>query len=273
MAKTQTAEVLLKYSVDSASANRVRQSFAELEYGLSDLRSELTGMGSSAQAGIANLRTRFVQGEQSVVAMQDEVEQLRRELLRLDDVTVTPTVDVQDASGVSVKGNSALNTVDRFGRFGGQISGAFGASGSVGNAIGLIGDVADSFGTLGVVGGVAALAVGALSIAVNDLKESAEKAAAAAQAQIEGSRAAAAQSTDNIFTRLARFQEIIGQVKFEEQQIAAREAEIAANDANFAMAQMSNAMGLPTDDWLLCERSNGTSVLMNQKTGVVAWTL
>lgn len=31
--------------------------------------------------------------------------------------------------------------------------------------------------------------------------------------------------------------------------------------------------GLPTDDWLLCERSNGTSVLLNQKTGVVAWTL
>src|SRR5574343_120829 len=121
MAKTQTAEVLLKYSVDSASANRVRQSFAELEYGLSDLRTELTGVGSSAQAGLANLRTRFVQGEQSVVAMQDEVEELRRDLLKLDDVTVTPTVAVQQTGGSGAGLVGGLNTLDQIGRIGTQV--------------------------------------------------------------------------------------------------------------------------------------------------------
>lgn len=30
---------------------------------------------------------------------------------------------------------------------------------------------------------------------------------------------------------------------------------------------------LPVDVWLLCEQRNGATVLLNQKTGVVAWTL
>lgn len=158
MAKTQTAEVLLKYSVDSASANRVRQSFAELEYGLSDLRSELTGMGSSAQAGIANLRARFGQGETAIVSMQDEVEELRRDLLALDDVNVTPKVNMPGGGGAD-----GLATVDRFGRFGTQFAGAFGASGSVGNVVGFIGDVADSLVTLGPAGGAAAVGIGFVS--------------------------------------------------------------------------------------------------------------
>lgn len=162
----RTADVLLKFQVDTASVNRVRASFTNLETELDDLRASLTGVGTAAQQGVNGLRQRFAQGEQSVESMQNEVEQLRAELLRLDDVKVTPTVEVQDGSGSGIRGNSALNTVDRFGRFGTQIAGGFGNSG-LGNAVGLIGDVADSFGTLGVAGGAAALAVGGLSLAIN----------------------------------------------------------------------------------------------------------
>lgn len=168
MAKTQTAEVLLKYSVDSASANRVRQSFAELEYGLSDLRTELTGMGSSAQAGIANLRTRFVQGEQSVVAMQDEVEELRRDLLKLDDVTVTPTVAVQQTGGGGAGLVGGLNTLDQIGRIGTQVGGGLGASG-LGNSVNLIGDIAGAAATMNPLLIGSAAAIGAVSLVTMDL--------------------------------------------------------------------------------------------------------
>jgi len=163
MVDKRKAEIVLSYQVDTASANRVRQSFQVLEFELGDLRAELTGMGTSAQQGITGLRQRFAQGEQSVVEMQNEVEELRRDLLALDNVTVTPTVDVQDASGTGIRNNNALNTVDRFGRFGTQIAGGFGNSG-LGNIVGLVGDVADSFSTLGVVGGAAALSIGAVSL-------------------------------------------------------------------------------------------------------------
>ena len=175
MAKTQTAEVLLKYSVDSASANRVRQSFAELEYGLSDLRSELTGMGSSAQAGIANLRTRFVQGEQSVVAMQDEVEELRRDLLALGDVEVTPSVNVQGGGGIV----GGLNTVDQIGRIGTQIGGGLGAS-ALGNSVNLIGDVAGAAATLNPVLIASTVAIGAVSLVTLELTRAYEEARRAA---------------------------------------------------------------------------------------------
>ena len=168
MAKTQTAEVLLKYSVDSASANRVRQSFAELEYGLSDLRSELTGMGSSAQAGIANLRTRFVQGEQSVVAMQDEVEELRRELLALGDVEVTPSVNVQQTGGSGAGLVGGLNTLDQIGRIGTQVGGGLGASG-LGNSVNLIGDIAGAAATMNPLLIGSAAAIGAVSLVTMEL--------------------------------------------------------------------------------------------------------
>jgi hypothetical protein len=240
----RTADVLLRWQVDTASVNRVRASFTGLENELDDLRAELTGVGTAAQQGVNGLRQRFAQGEQSVESMQDEVEQLRRELLALDDVKVTPTVDVQTTGGGGgVKGNAALNTVDRFGRFGTQISGAFGQAGGIGNAIGLVGDVADSFGTLGIAGGAAALAVGVVAIALNDLKASAERAAEAARAQIEGSRAAQGLEGAPRGDIEARRQAILSQIAFEEQSVAAREAEIAANDAYFASVQASNTIG------------------------------
>lgn len=254
MAKTQTAEVLLKYSVDSASANRVRQSFAELEYGLSDLRTELTGVGSSAQAGLANLRTRFVQGEQSVVAMQDEVEELRRELLALDDVKVTPVVDVQDGGGISVRGNSALNTVDRFGRFGTQISGAFGQAGGLGNVIGLVGDVADSFGTLGVAGGAAALGVGAVSIALAKFTADAEAAGARIKNIIAGESAGERlAATASLAEQEARRAEILRDLNLAQQQLTERQTELLQYTNSLGVAQAGVATGLAEMNIILGE--------------------
>lgn len=237
MAKTQTAEVLLKYSVDSASANRVRQSFAELEYGLSDLRTELTGVGSSAQAGLANLRTRFVQGEQSVVAMQDEVEELRRELLALGDVEVTPSVNVRGGGG-----GDGLATVDRFGRFGTQFAGAFGASGTVGNVVGFVGDLADSVGTLGVAGGVSAVAIGAVSLALAGLTAQAEETARRLSTLTEGEAAGEELiAFGTLNDQIARRGEIIRTVALYEAQLAEREQERADLLAGMTAEQAANA--------------------------------
>ena len=238
----RTAEILLKYTVDTASANRVRQSFTALEYELGDLRAELLGVGTSAQQGVTNLRQRFAQGETAIESMQGEVEQLRRDLLALDNVTVTPTVEVAGAGGSGIRGNAALNTVDRFGRFGTQVSGAFGQAGGLGNAVGLIGDVADSFGTLGVMGGVATVAMGAVSLALKDI---ADRAAAAAEAQtrlIEGERAGEAQASDEVQARIDRIAEIIELVKVEQASIEERRQEIIDLQTQYA-----NAVGLNGD--------------------------
>jgi hypothetical protein len=239
---SRTAEVLLKWRVDSASVNQVRARFNELDMEINDLRANLTGVGTSAQRGVISLRDQFARGETSVVDMQNEVEQLRRELLSLDDVKVTPTVDVQNASGGGIKDNTALNTVDRFGRFGTQISGAFGQASGLGNVVGLVGDVADSFSTLGVAGGAAALAVGGLSIVINELNRISAEAAAAEKRRLEGTIAAEQQTDLPLAARADRLKEIINLVAQGEASIAARQEEIAALEAqlynpNFAGTQ------------------------------------
>lgn len=180
MAKSQTAEILLKYTIDNASANRVRQSFATLDYELSDLRAELTGMGTSAQQGVSALRSRFAQGETAINSMQDEVEELRRDLLALDDVTVTPNVDVQTTGGGRAGGVvGGLNTLDQIGRIGTQVGGGLGAS-ALGNSVNLIGDVAGAAATMNPVLIGSAAAIGAVSLitmeltrAYNDAREAA----------------------------------------------------------------------------------------------------
>ena len=263
MAKTQTAEVLLKYSVDSASANRVRQSFAELEYGLSDLRSELTGMGSSAQAGIANLRTRFVQGEQSVVAMQDEVEELRRDLLALGDVEVTPSVNVRGGGG------DGLATVDRFGRFGTQFAGAFGASGTVGNVVGFVGDLADSVGTLGVAGGVSAVAIGAVSLALAGLTAQAEETARRLSTLTEGEAAGEELiAFGTLNDQIARRGEIIRTVALYEAQLAEREQERADLLAGMTAEQAANAQRAAEWNIILGEDAAAVEHYDNAITGL-----
>jgi hypothetical protein len=235
----RTADVILRYQVDSASVNRVRASFTAMDNELSDLRAELTGVGTAAQQGVNGLRQRFAQGEASVESMQDEVEQLRRELLRLDDVKVTPQVDVQ-SGGASIKGNQSLNTLDRFGRFGTQISGGFGNSG-LGNVVGLVGDVADSFGTLGVAGGAAALAVGGLALAINELKRIADEAKASEAARLAGEVAGEALAGSPAAALKARAQDLIDQITANDEALAERRQEIADLQAQSLSADLVQA--------------------------------
>ncbi len=172
MAKSQTAEVLLQWRVDTASVNRVRASFANMETELGDLRAELTDVGTAAQQGVSGLRQRFAQGETAINSMQDEVEQLRAELLRLDDVTVTPTVDVQRTGAGSAGGSSGLvgglTTLDQIGRIGTQVGGGLGAT-ALGNSVNLIGDVAGAAATMNPILIGSAAAIGAVSVITTEL--------------------------------------------------------------------------------------------------------
>jgi hypothetical protein len=238
---SRTAEVLLKWRVDSASVNQVRARFNELDMEINDLRANLTGVGTSAQRGVISLRDQFARGETSVVDMQNEVEQLRRELLSLDDVKVTPTVDVQNGTGTSIKGNQSLNTIDRFGRFGTQITGAFGQAGGLGNVVGLVGDVADSFGTLGVAGGAAALAMGGLALVIGDLQKRAEAAKNAEAARLAGEIAGEAQAGSSPQALKARAQELIAQITASENALAERRQEIVDLEEQYRYADITRA--------------------------------
>lgn len=214
----RTADVLLRYSVDTASVNRVRTSFVTLENGLDDLRAELTGVGTSAQRGVTALRQQFDRGEASIASMSSEVDELRRELLALDDVKVSPSVSV-------ARQGNGLETVDRLGTIGSQIAGGFGNS-ALGNVTGLVGDVAGSFATLGLAGGAAALAVGGVSLALGELQRVSDAANEATRLRLEGERAGEAQAADPVAARVARINDIIALIAAEEASIAERQAEI-----------------------------------------------
>lgn len=225
MAKSdKTANILLKYSVDSASANRVRQSFTALEYELDDLRAELLGVGTSAQQGVTNLRQRFAQGETAIESMQGEVEQLRRDLLALDNVTVTPTVEVAGAGGSGVAG---LDTVDQLGRIGSQIGGGLGGvGGEVGNVVNLVGDLAGAVGTMNPLLIAGAAAIGGVSLALSELKRYSDAAAEATQLELEGRQAAESQIDISPLDKIDRINAIIAEVAAAETNIATRQAEI-----------------------------------------------
>jgi hypothetical protein len=222
----RTADVILRYQVDSASVNRVRASFTAMDNELDDLRASLTGVGTAAQQGVNGLRTRFAQGAASVESMQDEVEQLRRELLRLDDLKVTPTVDVQRAGGGSIRGGGGLEAADRVGTIGSQIAGGFGNS-ELGNVVGLVGDAANSLTTLGVAGGAAALAVGGLSLAINELKRIADEAKASEAARLQGEIAGEALAGSPAAALKARTLELINQITANDEALAERRQEIS----------------------------------------------
>ena len=237
MATTKTAEVLLKYKVDASSANRVSDSFEDLIAEINELNAELTKIGRASSTGVAGITRELPKAESGIVALQDEVIRLRKELLALDDVDVSPTVTVQSGAGrIGGGGVGALNTVDRFGAIGSQIGSGLG-NGAVGGAAGLIGDVAGSIATLNPFLIAGAVAIGGVSLAMQDLTNKADAARAAAEAQIAGSEAAIAQTGASFTQQQARIDAIISTIAAAEERIDRRKAEIAQNDAIFAEAR------------------------------------
>lgn len=241
MADKRTAEVLLRYKVDQASVNQVSNNLEDLIGEIDDLQSQLRAVGRDGASGLSGLTRELPRAETGIEALQDEVVRLRKELLSLDDVKVTPVVDVQSADGTSIKGNSTLNTVDRFGRFGTQISGAFGQAGGLGNVVGLVGDVADSFGTLGVAGGAAALAIGGLSIAINELQRIADAAKSAEEARLAGQRAGEELAGSPLQVIADRAKELSNQIAANEEAIADRRQQISNLQAQYAGADLARA--------------------------------
>ena len=125
MATTKTAEVLLKYKVDASSANRVSDSFEELISEINDLNAELTKIGRASSTGVAGITRELPKAESGIVALQDEVIRLRKELLSLDNVDVSPTVTVQSRTGGGGL-QAGLGAVDQLGRVGSQVGGGLG---------------------------------------------------------------------------------------------------------------------------------------------------
>ena len=169
MATTKTAEVLLKYKVDASSANRVSDSFEDLIAEITDLNSELARLGRASATGVGGITRELPKAESGIVALQDEVIRLRKELISLDNVNVTPTVTVQSAGAGGATG--ALDTVDQLGRIGSQIGGGLGGGGGeVGNVVNLVGDVAGAVATMNPFLIAGAAAIGGVSLALGELK-------------------------------------------------------------------------------------------------------
>lgn len=180
---TKTATVLLKYSVDASSANRVSNSFEDLIAEISDLNAELAKVGRASATGVAGITRELPKAESGIQALQDEVIRLRKELLALDDVNVSPTVTVETVGG-SANGVSgvagAFSSFDRIGSIGSQIGSGLG-NGAIANVAGLFGDISGAASTLNPLLIGATAAIGAVSIITSELTrayEEAQKAAA-----------------------------------------------------------------------------------------------
>lgn len=224
MARNNEANVILKYDIDNAGVNRVRASFQTMEYELEDMRANLTGVGSDAQRGVNALRQAFDRGEASVTGMQNEVEQLRAELLQLDNVSVSPTVTLQSTGGAITGG---LNTVNQLGTIGSQIGGGLGGvGGQVGNIVNLFGDIAGAASTMNPALIAGAAAIGGVSLALGELKRYSDEAAEATRLELEGRQAAEAQADLSSLEKIDRINAIIDEVAAAEANIAARQATI-----------------------------------------------
>lgn len=228
MANQRVSEVLLRYKVDQASVNRVSSSFEELVTEIDSLNAELRAVGRDSSGGIGGLTRELPKAESGIESLQAEVVRLRKELLALDDVNVSPTVTVQGGGGVA----NGLGVVDQLGRVGSQIGGGLGGvGGQVGNAVNLVGDLAGAVSTLNPFLITGAVAIGGVSLAMSHLKEQSDAAREAAEARIAAEEAAIALSGSSLETRRARINQLESEMDAKRDFIYRRTLEIADIEA------------------------------------------
>lgn len=167
------------YEIDRSSVQQViigNQAIRQSVEGVKDVLGEV----SPATAAATNmLMTRFKYAGTEVEDVAAEVEQLRAELLALDDVQVEPDIRLPDVPNQTAQRNRQSNqrggvdTVDRLGSIGSQIFSGLG-QGELANVAGLVGDVAGAAGALGPLGIAAAALAPVIGLVTTEINKNTE---------------------------------------------------------------------------------------------------
>lgn len=136
------ARTVVGYTVDRASINQVIGGNKAVMQSIEDVRDILGDLNPVTQASVGMLMTRFKLVGQELRDEINIVEDLRAELLHLDDVVVEPEIRVKQTNMGGGRGISG--SIDDTTRIGSQILSGLG-QGEAANALGLVNDVADSF--------------------------------------------------------------------------------------------------------------------------------
>ncbi len=174
MAERQTRTVV-GYAVDRASINQVVVGNQAIRQSIEGVRDVLGDLNPATAASVNMLNTRFDALGRNLQDDMRIVEDLRAELLALDDVVVEPEVRVQQStSSRGGRNNSGIETTDRLGSIGSQIFSGLG-QGQLANAAGLVGDIAGAAGALGPLGIAAAALAPAIAVVTNEITKNTEK--------------------------------------------------------------------------------------------------
>lgn len=138
MVNEQVSRTVLEYAVNDASVKKVITTTDKVERAITDSLGILGDYGPVTKAAMRSVEVGFNTLEQNARESRNELEALRSELLSLDDIQVTPRVDVQSTNPKSLEtarqGVGDLSTL--FGA-GASALGGSGALSGVGDVLGL----------------------------------------------------------------------------------------------------------------------------------------
>lgn len=183
MADKQVSKTVVQYEVDSASINRVVKSADKVEAAITDSLEVIGDYSPVTRAAMSSVETGFEGLRRSIQADQAELNDLRLDLLALDDLVVTPEVRVTQSGGAAA-GTNGLDVLDRASASASQILGGLGQS-ELANSAGLFGDAVSSIVAFGPAAGVAVAAGGALTLVISEINAEQERQREAVRATVE----------------------------------------------------------------------------------------
>lgn len=127
------------YEYEASGTRRFVEGSGQVQDSLKRTALAADGLGPAAAGGVRRLTSQMDAAQREIEQTALGVRDLRADLERLDDVRVTPVIDVQQTGG-SGRGN-ALESLDRVGSVGSQVLSGLGNSTGA-NAAGLLGDIA-----------------------------------------------------------------------------------------------------------------------------------
>lgn len=219
----KVSSLILRIEPDDKSVKRTIAATDLVRKQAQLLDRELQELGTGADLGINNVRSRLSQLASEADRGHQSVEELRRELLELDRVRVEPEIRVKRAGG----GVDAADAAGRFGTASSALGGIEGI-GSAGGAFGEIGQVFDVIeGTINLVStlGPAGVAASAGLLLVGSALTQIQKAAEISAAKAQENFNAVAQAAD-LLAAGASSDQINEVIKLREQEAASIQSQI-----------------------------------------------
>lgn len=185
----RVAQTILKYTVDQASVANVRRSIENLKREQQELKTSVETLGPATTRASGTLSSRFKTARSDIRGAINDIEQLRREMERVNtEAAKSPDigVDVSATQAARRAQGQALTAIGTQIRDlpAMPIPGAGFSTDMVGKVLRTMGNLGVSVEQLGIAGGVALPVVGFLALGLSDLSKRMEESGRATRALI-----------------------------------------------------------------------------------------